>query len=192
MASTSTARPAASTSRWPATVRDRRRDRAARSASAAATTAARPGRFAVCPLRPVPGATADRASGRTSSRGPGTSWSRSTRSTTSVRGPGSAPPSPSPGTEERPGGSTESPRNVGGLTNLGGVVNGVGLRERAERLANGDVFWAYGDGRHARGSAAGRVAIYGALIHIDQLVQPPLTLRRRNGRLPQSVVHRVK
>ena len=76
--------------------------------------------------------------------------------------------------------------------NLGGVINGVGLRERAERLANGDVFWAYGDGRHARGSAAGRVAIYGALIHSDQLVQPPLTLLRRNGRLPQSVVQRVK
>ncbi len=75
--------------------------------------------------------------------------------------------------------------------NLGGVVNGMGLRERAERLANGDVFWAYGDGRHARGPAAGRVAIYGALIHLEQLANPALMLRRRNGRLPQSGIHRV-
>ena len=35
--------------------------------------------------------------------------------------------------------------------NLGGVINGTGLRERAERLADGDVFWAYGDGRYATG-----------------------------------------
>jgi hypothetical protein len=49
---------------------------------------------------------------------------------------------------------------------LGGVVNGIGLRERAERLANGDVFWAYGDGRHATAAATGRTAVYGALIHI--------------------------
>ena len=35
---------------------------------------------------------------------------------------------------------------------LGGVVNGIGLRERAERLADGTTFWAYGDGRHAGGS----------------------------------------
>ncbi len=52
--------------------------------------------------------------------------------------------------------------------NVDGVVNGIGLRERAERLANGDVFWAYGDGRHAAGSAAGRTAIYGALIHVER------------------------
>ena len=51
--------------------------------------------------------------------------------------------------------------------NLGGVVNGVGLRERTEQLADGDIFWAYGDGRHARGSGAGRVAIYGARIHVQ-------------------------
>jgi len=51
---------------------------------------------------------------------------------------------------------------------LGGVVNGIGLRERAERLANGDVFWAYGDARHATASATGRTAIYGALIHIQR------------------------
>jgi len=75
--------------------------------------------------------------------------------------------------------------------NLGGVVNGMGLRERAERLANGDVFWAYGDGRHARGSAAGRVAIYGTLIHLEQLGNPALMLRGRNNHLPQSGTHRV-
>ena len=50
--------------------------------------------------------------------------------------------------------------------NLGGVINGIGLRERAERLADGDVFWAYGDGRHAEGSAAGRVTLFGALIRV--------------------------
>jgi hypothetical protein len=49
---------------------------------------------------------------------------------------------------------------------LGGVVNGIGLRERAERLANGDVFWAYGDGRNATRTGTGRTAIYGALIRI--------------------------
>lgn len=70
--------------------------------------------------------------------------------------------------------------------NLGGVVNGMGLRERAERLANGDVFWAYGDGRHARGSAAGRVAVYGAHIHLEPLAYPALPPRRRNGHLSQS------
>jgi hypothetical protein len=75
--------------------------------------------------------------------------------------------------------------------NLRGVVNGVGLRERAERLADGDVFWAYGDGRHARGSAAGRVSIYGALIHLEGLANPALMLRGRNGHLPQSGIHRV-
>ena len=53
-------------------------------------------------------------------------------------------------------------------TNIGGVINGIGLRERAERLADGDVFWAYGDGRYATGSKAGRVAIVGALIRVDR------------------------
>jgi BNR/Asp-box repeat. len=57
--------------------------------------------------------------------------------------------------------------------NLGGVVNGIGLRERAERLADGDVFWAYGDGRFARGSAAGRLAIFGALLHVKASTRPP-------------------
>jgi hypothetical protein len=50
--------------------------------------------------------------------------------------------------------------------NLGGVINGIGLRERAERLADGDAFWAYGDGRHAEGSATGRVTLFGALIRV--------------------------
>jgi hypothetical protein len=50
--------------------------------------------------------------------------------------------------------------------NIGGVVNGIGLRERAERLADGSVFWAYGDGRYGKGSAAGRIAIFGTLIRI--------------------------
>ena len=52
-------------------------------------------------------------------------------------------------------------------SNLDGVVNGAGLRERAERTASGDVFWAYGDGRLALGRAAGRTAIFGARIHIE-------------------------
>jgi len=68
----------------------------------------------------------------------------------------------------------------------------MGLRERAERLASGDVFWAYGDGRHARGSAAGRVAIYGALIRLEQRANPALAWRRRNGHLPQSAHLDVK
>jgi hypothetical protein len=52
-------------------------------------------------------------------------------------------------------------------SNLGGVINGTGLRERAERLADGGVFWAYGDGRYATGSKAGRVAVVGTLIRVD-------------------------
>ncbi len=52
-------------------------------------------------------------------------------------------------------------------SNLGDVVNGVGLRERAERLADGDVFWAYGDARNARASALGRVAILGTRIRVE-------------------------
>ena len=51
-------------------------------------------------------------------------------------------------------------------SNIGGVINGIGLRERAERLADGDVFWAYGDARHASGSAAGRIAILGTRISL--------------------------
>ncbi len=51
---------------------------------------------------------------------------------------------------------------------LGEAVNGIGLRERAERLANGDVFWAYGDGRDAAG-ATGRTAVYGTRIVVGPL-----------------------
>lgn len=58
-------------------------------------------------------------------------------------------------------------------SNLGGVINGTGLRERAERLADGDVFWAYGDGRYATGAKAGRVAIAGTLIRVDRDLRPP-------------------
>ncbi len=71
------------------------------------------------------------------------------------------------------GGATwRTPSAVSGerwrASNLGGVINGTGLRERAERMADGDVFWAYGDGRYATGAKAGRVAIVGTLISIDQ------------------------
>jgi hypothetical protein len=62
---------------------------------------------------------------------------------------------------------------------LGGVVNGVGLRERAERSAGGDVFWAYGDGRHATSTKEGRVAIYGARIEIRTSVLATTTPGRR-------------
>ncbi len=62
--------------------------------------------------------------------------------------------------------------------NLGGVVNGIGLRERAELSADGDVFWAYGDGRHASGPAVGRVAVFGALIRVNhQRMAPPDVVR---------------
>jgi hypothetical protein len=50
---------------------------------------------------------------------------------------------------------------------LAGVVNGFGLRERAERTADGDIFWAYGDGRQAGGTRAGRVMVFGARIHLS-------------------------
>lgn len=50
--------------------------------------------------------------------------------------------------------------------NLDGVVNGAGLRERAERTADGDVVWAYGDGRLARGAMRGRTAIFAARIDL--------------------------
>ncbi len=84
---------------------------------------------------------------------------------------GSAPTIGSAFTFSTDGGATwRVPTAVSGerwrASNLGRVVNGAGLRERAERLANGDVFWAYGDGRYASGSKAGRVAIIGALIRL--------------------------
>lgn len=51
-------------------------------------------------------------------------------------------------------------------SNLAGVVNGAGLRERAERAADGDVVWAFGEGRLATGRAAGRTAIFAARIDV--------------------------
>lgn len=50
--------------------------------------------------------------------------------------------------------------------NLDRVVNGAGLRERAERTADGDVVWVYGDGRLARGAKAGRTAIFATRIDL--------------------------
>ena len=55
--------------------------------------------FATLPAAPDAGATTGRASGPTSSPAPAMSWSRSARSTTSVRGPGSGRPSRCRGTE---------------------------------------------------------------------------------------------
>ena len=51
-------------------------------------------------------------------------------------------------------------------TDLDGVTNGVGLRERAELTAGGDVIWAYGDGRLARAGKAGRTAIFATRITV--------------------------
>jgi hypothetical protein len=47
---------------------------------------------------------------------------------------------------------------------LDGVTNGMGLRERAERTADGSVFWAFGDGRLARPPGTGRTAIFSVRI----------------------------
>ena len=49
---------------------------------------------------------------------------------------------------------------------LGGVVNGAGLRERAEVTADGDVLWAYGDARLGARSGVGRTAIFAARITV--------------------------
>lgn len=66
-------------------------------------------------------------------------------------------------------------------------TNGPGLRERAEFTADGQVFYAYGDGRRATpaGSARGRGAIYGALVFMGAgrgvaggLGSPTLAARR--------------
>jgi hypothetical protein len=67
--------------------------------------------------------------------------------------------------------------------NIGGATNGIGLRERADRTAGGDVFWAFGDGRHAQGSAAGRIAVYGTLIDLSgERRQGPVPVDRHQGR----------
>lgn len=47
---------------------------------------------------------------------------------------------------------------------LGGVVNGAGLRERAEVTASGAVLWAFGDARLAARSRPGRTAIFAAVV----------------------------
>jgi hypothetical protein len=47
------------------------------------------------------------------------------------------------------------------------ATNGMGLRERADRLADGRILYAYADGRLARPAPdprAGRVAVFGALV----------------------------
>lgn len=50
---------------------------------------------------------------------------------------------------------------------LDGVTNGMGLRERAERMADGSVLWAFGDGRLARRPYPGRTAIFAVLLRIE-------------------------
>jgi len=61
------------------------------------------------------------------------------------------------------------PRHIGTTrwwaSDLGGVVNGAGLRERAERTTDGDVFLAYGDARLA-GREPGKTAIFGTRIDL--------------------------
>ena len=52
---------------------------------------------------------------------------------------------------------------------LASATNGPGLRDRSDRLADGRVFYAYGDGRLARPAPdprAGRAAVFGALIEV--------------------------
>ncbi len=63
-------------------------------------------------------------------------------------------------------------------TDLDGVVNGGGLRERAERTADGDVLWAYGDGRLARGARAGQTAIFSARIDVVAPARHEPTVQR--------------
>ena len=49
---------------------------------------------------------------------------------------------------------------------LGHVVNGAGLRERAESTADGDVLWAFGDARLGARSGAGSTAIFATRIRV--------------------------
>jgi hypothetical protein len=165
-ASTSIRRRVASTSPSPRTARRPTVSRGARSGSAEVTTVARPGRSRACPRPAMSGAAASRASGRTSSLGYVLVTFHTLDDARSAARVGSAI------TFSTDGGATwRAPAAVSGerwrASNLGGVVNGTGLRERAERLADGDVSWAYGDGRYTTGSRPGRVAIVGALIRLD-------------------------
>ena len=50
---------------------------------------------------------------------------------------------------------------------LDGVTNGMGLRERAERMADGSILWAFGDGRLARPPHLGRTAIFAVHLRIE-------------------------
>jgi hypothetical protein len=64
---------------------------------------------------------------------------------------------------------------------LAGPTNGPGLRERAERTADGNVFYVYGDGRLAAPAPsrrAGRSAVFGALISIAAPRPTGLPVRR--------------
>ena len=62
------------------------------------------------------------------------------------------------------------PRAVNGTrwhaADLDGVVNGAGLRERAEVTAGGDVLWAYGDARLGARSGLGRTAVFATRVRI--------------------------
>jgi hypothetical protein len=51
--------------------------------------------------------------------------------------------------------------------NLGDATNGMGLRERAERTADGSVIWAFGDGRLARRPQVGRTAIFAVRLRLE-------------------------
>jgi BNR/Asp-box repeat protein len=51
--------------------------------------------------------------------------------------------------------------------NLGDVTNGMGLRERAERTADGGVIWAFGDGRLAGRPHVGRTAVFAVRLRLE-------------------------
>jgi hypothetical protein len=51
--------------------------------------------------------------------------------------------------------------------NVGDATNGVGLRERAERMADGNVIWAFGDGRLARRPHVGRTAVFAVRLQLE-------------------------
>lgn len=76
------------------------------------------------------------------------------------------------------GASFDPPTTVSGATwnvaALAGAPTGSGLRERAERTADGGVFFGYGDGRlSAPAAAGGRSAIFGSLIAIARVEFTP-------------------